>query len=143
MRIGIEAQRIFRPKKHGMEVVAMELIRQLQQQDTTNEYVIFAKNDTDRECILPTKNFTIQTPPGKTYIDWEQLQLPRAVEKANLDILHCTCNTAPLFPGAPLLLTLHDIIYLEKTDFNGTAYQNFGNLYRRWDVPRIVKKCLA
>jgi glycosyltransferase involved in cell wall biosynthesis len=41
------------------------------------------------------------------------------------------------------LLTLHDIIYLEKTDFKGTAYQNFGNLYRRWIVPKIVNRSLA
>ena len=33
MRIGIEAQRIFRPKKHGMDVVAIELIRNLQEID--------------------------------------------------------------------------------------------------------------
>jgi glycosyltransferase involved in cell wall biosynthesis len=38
-------------------------------------------------------------------------------------------------------LTLHDVIYLEKLDFQGTAYQNFGNLYRRFVVPRIVNHC--
>lgn len=143
MKIGIEAQRVFRPKKHGMEVVAVELIRQLQQLDAINEYVIFARPDTDRDCLTPTPNFRIRTPAGSSYVDWEQIRLPLAVRKEKPDLLHCTCNTAPLFPGAPLLLTLHDIIYLEKTDFKGTAYQNFGNLYRRWVVPQIVKKCLA
>jgi glycosyltransferase involved in cell wall biosynthesis len=143
MRIGIEAQRIFRPKKHGMEVVAMELIRQIQQLDTTNEYVLFAKDDTDRNCIQPTDRLTIQTIPSATYADWEQFRLPVAVKRSRLDLLHCTCNTAPLYPGAPLLLTLHDIIYLERTDFKGTAYQNFGNLYRRWIVPKIVNRSLA
>ena len=39
-----------------------------------------------------------------------------------------------------MMLTLHDIIYLEKTDFKGTAYQNFGNLYRKFVVPKIVDK---
>jgi len=143
MRIGIEAQRVFRPRKHGMEVVAMELIRQLQLQDLSNEYVVFAKQDSDRNCIQPSPNFSIRLPAGASYADWEQFSLPRAVRQEKLDLLHCTCNTAPLFPGAPLLLTLHDIIYLEKTDFKGTAYQNLGNLYRRWIVPRVVKKCLS
>ncbi|HTF81814.1 MAG TPA: glycosyltransferase family 1 protein, partial [Cytophagales bacterium] len=36
--------------------------------------------------------------------------------------------------------TVHDIIYLDKIDFGGTAYQNFGNLYRRFIVPRTAKK---
>jgi hypothetical protein len=29
LRIGIEAQRLFRPHKHGMDIVALELIRHL------------------------------------------------------------------------------------------------------------------
>ena len=140
MRIGIEVQRIFRPKKHGMEVVAMELIRQLQQLDKKNEYVLFAKDDADKQCIRETDNLKIETIAGYTYADWEQIKLPAAVKKQQLDFLHCTCNTAPVIPGKHLLLTLHDIIYLEKVDFKGTAYQNFGNLYRRFVVPRVVKK---
>jgi glycosyltransferase involved in cell wall biosynthesis len=40
-----------------------------------------------------------------------------------------------------MVLTLHDIIYLESVSFKGTAYQNFGNLYRRYLVPKIVGKC--
>lgn len=33
MRIAIEAQRIFRPNKHGMDFVALESIRELQRID--------------------------------------------------------------------------------------------------------------
>jgi glycosyltransferase involved in cell wall biosynthesis len=140
MKIGIEAQRLFRKKKHGMEVVALEIIRQLQQIDKQNEYVVFVKADEDH-CIAPSDNMAIKVLPGKTYADWEQWSLPRAARQAKVDLLHCMNNTAPLAPGVPLVLTLHDIIYLEKVSFSGTAYQNFGNLYRRFVVPRIVGKC--
>ena len=140
MRIGIEAQRLFRKKKHGMEVVALELIRHLQALDRENQYFIFVKDDEDR-CIQETDNFRIVTVPGLSYPDWEQIQLPKAIKEYNLDVLHCTCNTAPRRVGVPLILTLHDIIYLESVSFLGTAYQNFGNLYRRWVVPQVVKSC--
>jgi glycosyltransferase involved in cell wall biosynthesis len=41
----------------------------------------------------------------------------------------------------PLVLTLHDIIYLEKISLTqGTSYQKFGNIYRKWNVPIIAKK---
>ncbi|MBS1947977.1 MAG: glycosyltransferase family 4 protein [Bacteroidetes bacterium] len=140
MKIGIEAQRIFRAKKHGMEVVALELIRQIQQLDNKNEYILFAKDDADKQCITEQPNFKIDTFSSYTYADWEQFRLPKAVRKNKPDFLHCTCNTAPIKPPVPLLLTLHDIIYLEKVDFKGTAYQNFGNLYRRFVVPRVAKK---
>ncbi|HXB44071.1 MAG TPA: glycosyltransferase family 1 protein [Puia sp.] len=138
MRIGIEAQRLFRLKKHGMEVVALELIRQIQRLDTHNEYILFAKDDADRQCIKETSNFKTQTISSFTYADWEQIRLPQTVSRAGIDFLHCTCNTGPVKCPVPLLLTLHDIIYLEKVDFKGTPYQNFGNLYRRFVVPRVV-----
>lgn len=139
-RIGIEVQRLFRKKKHGMEVVALELIKQLQELDTVNKYTIFVKEDVDRDCITATPNFEVKILPGKTYFDWEQFSLPKAVNKAGLDFLHSTCNTSACYLNTPLLLTLHDIIYLEHLSFKGSAYQNFGNLYRKIIVPRVVKK---
>ena len=39
-----------------------------------------------------------------------------------------------------MILTLHDIIYLENLNFKGSNYQNFGNLYRRIVVPKLVEK---
>lgn len=138
LRIGIEVQRLFRKKKHGMEVVALELIRELQQLDTYNEYIIYVRDDID-QCIVETPNFSIRALPAKSYFTWEQITLPAAVKKDNLDFLHSTCNTSALRLSVPLMLTLHDVIYLEKTDFKGTAYQNFGNIYRKLVVPRIVK----
>ena len=141
MRIGIEAQRLFRRKKHGMEIVTLELIRHLQKIDQTNEYVIFVKEDEDKDCISSTDNFRIHTTPNHSYPLWEQFYLPKLAEQENVDLLHCTSNTAPLRSKTPLLLTLHDIIYIEKTSFAGTAYQNFGNLYRKFIVPRIIDQC--
>jgi glycosyltransferase involved in cell wall biosynthesis len=41
------------------------------------------------------------------------------------------------------MITLHDIIYLEKVMLfgkQGTWYQKIGNLYRRWVVPVVVRK---
>lgn len=36
MKIAIEAQRIFRPNKHGMDFVALESIRELQKRDESS-----------------------------------------------------------------------------------------------------------
>ncbi len=142
MRIGIEAQRIFRPKKHGMDIVALEMIRALQEIDTENHYFIFVKPDLDRAVLSSTSNFEIVEISGGPYPYWEQVLLPKAAQKLNIDVLHCTSNTAPLFCNIPLVLTLHDIIYLENLDFSkGTWYQRFGNLYRRLLVPKIVRNC--
>lgn len=145
MKIGIEAQRIFRKKKHGMDMVALELIRNLQQIDTVNEYIIFVKPDEDNTVLQETSNFKIVELQGGSYPLWEQVALPRAAQKYGCDVLHCTSNTAPLFCKVPLVVTLHDIIYMESSAWSiitgkGSNYQKFGNVYRRIVVPTIMKK---
>ncbi len=144
MRIGIEGQRLFREKKHGMDMVALELILNLQKIDKENEYFIYVKPDVD-ECLHNTENFTIRKVEGGSYPSWEQKALPKAAAADNLDVLHCTSNTAPLKTSMPLMITLHDIIYMEHSMLkilrsSGTAYQRFGNIYRRYVVPRVMKK---
>jgi glycosyltransferase involved in cell wall biosynthesis len=142
MRIGIEAQRLFRPHKHGMDIVALELIKQLQALDQYNEYTVFVKPDADCNVLPAAPNFRVVEVAGGPYPTWEQWALPRAARAAGVQLLHCTSNTAPLRPGVPLVLTLHDIIYLEKLHLRqGSWYQRAGNLYRRWNVPRVAPNC--
>ncbi len=141
MRIGIEAQRIFRENKHGMDFVVLEEIRELQKMDTDNEYFVFVKADSDR-CLDESENIHIIELSCPSYPLWEQWALPKAAKKYGVEILHCTSNTAPIFCNIPLILTLHDIIYLEPRDNkNQSLYQNMGWFYRRLVVPMILKKC--
>ena len=77
MRIGIEAQRIFRAKKHGMDIYALQLIQHLMEVDQENEYFIFVKPGPD-ECLQSKDNFHVVKVPGATYLDWEQVWLPIA-----------------------------------------------------------------
>lgn len=145
MKIGIEGQRLFRTKKHGMDMVALELIRNLQVIDHENEYVIFVAPDEDDSVLKETPNFKIVKLEGGFYPLWEQFALPKAARKAGCEILHCTSNTAPVNSGIPLVVTLHDIIYMESGYFkilagSATPYQKFGNAYRKLVVPQIIKK---
>ena len=141
MRIGLEAQRIFRKNKHGMDYVVLEEIKELQKSDTRNEYFVFVAPGEDR-CLKDSKNVHIIEIGSNFYPLWEQFSLPRAVNQLNLDMLHCTSNTAPIRCKVPLILTLHDIIFLEPRDkSNKSFYQDMGWRYRRFVVPRILKKC--
>lgn len=141
MKIAIEAQRIFRKKKHGMDFVALEIIRRLQRMDTVNQYYILVAPGED-VCLQPSANVSIITLRCPTYPLWEQVALPLAVRRLKPDILHCTSNTAPLWGKVPLVLTLHDIIYLEpRQQSSASLYQNMGWYYRRWVVPPVLKRC--
>ena len=145
MKIGIEGQRLFRKKKHGMDMVALELIKNLQKIDKENEYFIFVKPDEDSSVLSETPNFKIIELDGGPYPTWEQFALPKAAKKYGCEILHCTSNTAPFFTDIPLITILHDIIYMESgylkiLKSSASTYQKFGNVYRKLVVPRIVKK---
>ena len=124
-----------------MDYVVLEEIKQLQQIDTKNEYFVFVAPGEDR-CLEDTMNVHIMEIGGNFYPLWEQKTLPKIVKELNLDMLHCTSNTAPIRCNTPLILTLHDIIFLEPRDKNNSSlYQNMGWIYRRMVVPRILKKC--
>jgi glycosyltransferase involved in cell wall biosynthesis len=145
MKIGIEGQRLFRKKKHGMDMVALELIKNLQIIDHENEYFIFVKPDEDSSVLEETANFKIIELNGGPYPTWEQIALPKAAKKYGCDVLHCTSNTAPFFTNIPLITILHDIIYMERSYLkiltsSASTYQKFGNIYRKLVVPRVVKK---
>jgi len=142
MKIAIEAQRIFRMNKHGMDFVALETIRELQKLDIENEYFIIVSPGEDRSVLKETPNFHIIEKKCRIYPIWEQIMLPLAIRKIKPDLLHCTSNTAPIFCNTPIVLTLHDIIFLEKRNSPSKSfYQNLGWMYRRFVVPRILKKC--
>lgn len=141
MKIAIEAQRIFRTNKHGMDFVALESIRELQKIDHENEYFIFVSPGEDK-CLKESANMHIIELKSTIYPLWEQVLLPRAVKRVKPDLLHCTSNTAPMHCSVPLILTLHDIIYLEKRQSSSASwYQEMGWHYRRFVVPRIIPEC--
>lgn len=140
MKIVIECQRLFRKKKHGMEIVAAEIIKALQKSSTRHELIIAVKKDEDNNAILNGGPVQIKELDSSPYPIWEQIILPRFTKRINADLLHCTANTAPLFCKTPLIVTIHDVIYMEDVSFGGSTYQNFGNLYRKWIVPKVAKK---
>lgn len=141
MRIGIEAQRIFRQKKHGMDIVILEILRQLQQIKTPHEYFVYAQPYKDKSTLYSTENVKVRLTGQTLYPIWEQYILPKESKKDKVDLLHCTSNTAPININVPLVVTIHDIIYLEKQVSNkGIFYQKLGGTYRRWNVPQIAQK---
>ncbi|TFF34734.1 glycosyltransferase family 4 protein [Mucilaginibacter psychrotolerans] len=143
LQIAIEAHRIFRPHKHGMDVVAHELLKRLPLGEDNIDYHVMVKQDTDR-CISTTQNRVVHMLKKAPYFIWEQFLLPKACKKIKADILHCTANTAPLNSTVPLILTLHDVIFLEQNNLltKSSWYQRLGNMYRKALVGRIAKKAV-
>jgi glycosyltransferase involved in cell wall biosynthesis len=124
-----------------MDFVILEVIRELQKRDDGFRYYVFVAEGADH-CITNSEWLTVIELKSSFYPYWEQVSLPRAVKKWKIDLLHCTSNTAPVRCAVPLVLTLHDIIYLTSSkDKRMSRYQQLGWYYRRWNIPHIVDKC--
>ena len=141
--IFIEAQRLFRKRKHGMDVVALELLERLQAATADYSIKVLVKKDEDI-CLKASANFVVEVLAPAFYPLWEQWILPQHISKDPQSLLHCTGNTAPLWGKNPLVVTIHDLIFLEdnyllKKD-GGSLYQRFGNFYRRLVVPRVARR---
>jgi len=140
MRIGIEAQRILRKNKHGMDVVALQLVKSLQENSNGNEIIVFVKDGPDRTVLESLKKVKVVFVSGLTYLDWEQVWLPLAIIREKIDLMHFTSNTASVFCPIPYVLTVHDVIYMENTSRSKAMYQRLGAIYRSWNVPIAIRR---
>ena len=123
-------------------MVALESIKALRKIDPDNEFVVFTRPGEDQECLRPGGNLEVVELSAVTYADWEQFKLPKAVKDYGVDLLHSTSNTAPVRVGVPLVVTVHDIIFLEQTLSTmktASPYQRLGHVYRRWNVPQVME----
>lgn len=142
MKILIEAQRVLRKKKAGMDIVVLNILNQLAKLRHDFEIVVVAQEGDDIHCLdhLP---FELIITKKSNYLLWEQYVLPSVIKSVKPDLVHCTSNTAPILGvNVPLVLTVHDLIYLDrglKESFKGSTYQVMGNFYRQNIVPRAIK----
>ena len=132
-RIGYDA-RFSLGEYRGMGRYLRRLIQPVQAQSIG----FVADGDSDPELRIRARGF-------RFFPLWEQLSLPRRAQEACAEFLIAPYNTAPLHTphGLKLILVLHDFIYLRSTSelpLSRSAYQNFGRLYRRWNVPRAVHR---
>ncbi len=59
---------------------------------------------------LGTLRVTDATAPGRGPW-WEQRVLPRLVAQSGADVLFAPAYSGPLFPGAPMVVTIHDVSF--------------------------------
>jgi glycosyltransferase involved in cell wall biosynthesis len=90
-RVGLDA-RLTRQLSAGMQAYTRELVARLPQVAAEYAYVPFTRGG----------NF-----------DWsEQVQLPLALRRAKLDLVHFMSQYAPVFAPGRFVITIHDLIHL-------------------------------
>ncbi len=75
-------------------------------------------------------------PTGKApvRIAWEQTILPVATLKNRLDLLHCPVNVRPFFASCPVIVTIHDLIFLRYPKSYHPGKQAYLQIMTRWSA---------
>lgn len=116
MRIGIDARFLTHPQKGGFKTYTENLIPALACLDDNNEYILYLDRVPDQNTKIPQQpNFSYKVLNQFPVVGmpWrEQVQLSIHASKDRLNLLHSPCLTAPIMSTCPLVMTIHDIIWL-------------------------------
>ncbi|MBO9325373.1 MAG: glycosyltransferase family 4 protein [Roseiflexus sp.] len=115
MRIGIDARFLTHPQPGGFKTYTEQLVRALLEVDPDNEYVLYVDRPPESR-ILSAVNATVRIVPGTAPfvgMPWrEQIGLTMYAKRDRIDVLHSLCLTAPLYAPCPLIVTIHDTIWM-------------------------------
>lgn len=105
-----------------------------------HSFILYVDDPGCAEGISLDARFAFKLLRPSLYPLWEQCLLPLQARRDKLDILHCPGNTAPIvgFAGVPIVLTLHDTIFLQRRDAHAkplSLRQRLQELYYRLFSP--------
>jgi len=124
---------------------ARSLLLELGRQGLSSSITLFtdtALQDLDAEISGMFSISAVSGPGGS--IGWEQAWVPRSTGKH--DLIHCPANAAPLRAPCPVIVTLHDAIFVRKLrDISRFTYprQVIGHVYRKNLYPMAARRASA
>ncbi len=122
MRIGIDARPLSR-EITGIGMYVCEIIKNLNQIDTHNQYILYSNRDIHIDFEL-RNNWTIKVHKFPIGNLWLNLIMPFCIKRDKIDVFWGTSHILPLFGSScPLVLTVHDLALLKYPV--GTAYTSF------------------
>ena len=114
MRIAIDASSV-PAKPAGAGVYAIELVRAMAERDRRDGYALFARGSTFDVDMGDKRNWKIERVSASSRparLAWEQIQLPRALDRLGIDVLHSTHHTLPLAGvRCRRVVTIHDVTF--------------------------------
>ncbi len=111
MRIGIDA-RFYGSLGKGLGRYTQKLIENLEKIDTENRYFVFLRKENFDEYVPKNKNFQKVLADCQWYTLSEQLDMPKILNKYDLDLVHFPHFNVPIFYRKKFIITIHDLILL-------------------------------
>lgn len=112
MKIGIDA-RFYGPIGKGLGRYTQKLVTHLEKIDQQNQYVIFLRRENWDTYQPANKNFQKVLADFQWYSSTEQVQMPKLLQKQNLDLAHFPHFNVPLLYRGRFITTIHDLILIQ------------------------------
>jgi glycosyltransferase involved in cell wall biosynthesis len=123
MRIGIMLRSI--DEKGGVGVYTRNIVKELLQLDQKNEYMLFYANPSNIGLFSQHSNVTELWIKGSNKAYWDQIAIPRACRKENIDVLFHPKFTVPFFAPCKAVMVVHGADWLIPDQ---------AQFYAWWDV---------
>jgi glycosyltransferase involved in cell wall biosynthesis len=122
LRIGVNALYLIPGGVGGTEIYLRNLLDAFAEIDSVNEYVVFTNRETGADLVPRRPNFVQALAPVSARfrparILWEQIALPFAVKRQQLDVLFNPGFTAPMFCGCPQVTVFHDLQHKRHPEY--------------------------
>jgi len=150
MKIGIDARFLTHPQKGGFKTYSENLITALACVDDKNEYILYLDRMPDQNTKIPQQpNFAykvLKQLPGIGMPWREQGEISLQTSRDKLDLLHSPCLTAPILHACPLVITIHDMIWLFPQQYSRSDTFSLQWKLMEWyqlTIPRISSRRAA
>lgn len=136
MRIGMMLRAL--DEHGGIAVYTRNLVQELLRIDARNEYVLFYRSDQRLGSYAQHTNVIERVIPGSSKIWWDQVAIPRACRREQIDLLFHPKFTVPFFAPCKTIMVVHgaDWFIPEQAQY----YPWWDVLYIRAVMPLYFKK---
>ncbi len=139
MRIGIDGSLLY-GNYSGVEYAIWNLLKSLAKMDDDDEFIVYVPHDFRSNVEFPSNwRFVRARFDGEQKllrVLWQQLVLPRLMQKDKLDVFHAPAYVMPLRSPVPTVLTVYDAIAFTHPQFCTRANRLH---YRRIMPPSLQK----
>ncbi|MEF8973493.1 MAG: glycosyltransferase family 1 protein [Haloarcula sp.] len=131
MRVAVDARVLGKPDPAGVTRYTDSLLRALAARDDGVSYLVFGVESLPaglRDApAVENAGVAPPVPSGPRAQAWEQVTLPRALRRYDVDLCHATAGFAPALADVPTVWTVHDLSPITHPEWFSRGY---ATLYR-------------
>jgi len=141
MRIGIDA-RFYGPLGKGLGRYTQKLIKNLEEIDDKNQYVVFLRKENWDEYVPENRNFQKVLADYRWYTLKEQIYMPKLIKSRRIDVMHFPHFNIPILYRGSFVATIHDLILIKYPTKKATTLDPIMYKFKYWGYKRVINSAV-